>query len=101
MANVFTNAKAALVGTAGTDVYTTPAGTTAVIHGLFISNLLATAIKITVKSGTYNILKDVEILPESTLVVNKPINLQAAEVLTVVSNTDVSADVFVSVLEVS
>lgn len=101
MANTFTNAKSAAIGTAPVTVYTTPAGTTAVIHGLFITNITASSVLVTVMLDAYNVLKDVEIRANSTLVVNKPVNLLATEDLIVVSNTASSVDVVVSVLEVS
>lgn len=101
MANTFNNAKASNIGTSDVIVYTSPIGTTAVIHGLYLSNKTVGDITVTVKVGTIILINSATIKAKSTLVFNKPINLLAAEELIVVSNTGASVDAFVSVLEIT
>lgn len=101
MANIFTRAKLENVGTVSSDVYTAPIGVAAVTHGIFISNKLSTEIKVSVLIGTTYVLNAVPVPANSTLVPNKPINMIAGDVMKVVSDTNLSADIYVSVLEIS
>jgi len=101
MANTFNNAKASGIGLTSTTIYTVPTGTTSVVHALYLSNVTTSTIKVTVKIDSVHVLKDVEILANSTLLMNKPLNMLAGESLIVSSDTDLSLDVVASILEVS
>lgn len=101
MANNFTRATAANVGTTGATIYTTPVATTSVVHGLFISNKTASDIRADIKVGSIYVVKGVIVPANQTIIPNKPINLLAGDILNVVTNMDSSADVFVSILEIS
>lgn len=101
MANTFTKATAESIGTSEVDFYTVPASTTSVVHSLFLSNKITAPIKVDVKLNTTLLLKNVEILDESTLVFNKPINLLTTDVLKITSDTATSLDAVAAILEVS
>ena len=101
MANIFTNASSESVGTILTDVYTVPAGVQAVVHAVYLSNVLGTTINVNLLVDTTNVLSNIEMLASSSIVLNKPINLKAGQVLKVRSSADVSLDIFCSILEVS
>jgi hypothetical protein len=101
MANNFTRATSANVGLAGASVYTVPASTVAVVHGLFISNKTSSTVRADIKVGSIYVVKSVEVPANQTIIPDKPINLLAGDVLSIVSNTDSAIDVFVSILEVS
>ena len=89
MANAFKNAGAA-IGTTRTDVYTCPAATEAVIHAVYLSNVdgvssVDATIEVYDNSGTtyYHVGKTIPVPADSTLVLDKPINLEASDKLTI------------------
>ena len=115
MASTFKNAGLD-VGTSdnsSNDLYTCPSATAAVIHALYISNLSSTNIanvdvKITIDGGTTfrHIGKSLEIDVNNTLVLDKPINLEANDKIRVIAaaNLDSTApdvEAFASILEVT
>jgi len=101
MANTFKNAKAANVGVTSVLLYTAPASTATVTHGIFITNKTSNTIKVSLLVGTYYVLYQVSVKPNSTVIPNKPINMMAGETLNVITDTATSCDVFVSLLEIS
>ena len=107
MANTFKNAGVA-IGTSATTLYTAPAGTTGIIHAIYISNVDGTndaTVDITVTDtstgNTFHIMKTVEVPADSTLVIEKPINLEAQDVLQVKASAASDLEAFASVLEMN
>ena len=107
MANTFKNAGVA-IGTSATTLYTAPAGTTGIIHAIYISNVDGTNdanVDITVTDTsagqTYHIMKTVLVPADSTLVIEKPINLGAGDKLETQANANGDIDVFASILEIT
>jgi len=107
MANTFKNAGVA-IGTSATTLYTAPASTTGIIHAIYISNVDGTnnaSVDITVTDTsagqTYHIMKTVEVPADSTLVIEKPINLEAGDVLQVKASAASDLEAFASVLEMN
>ena len=107
MANTFKNAGVA-VGTSATTLYTAPASTTGIIHAIYISNVDGAndaSVDITVvdnsSGNTFHIMKTVLVPADSTLVIEKPINLEAQDILQVKASTASDLEAFASVLEMS
>jgi hypothetical protein len=107
MANAFKNAGAA-IGTSRTDVYTCPASTEAVIHAVYLSNVDgANSVDATIEvydgSATtyFHVGKTLPVPADSTLVLDKPINLQATDKLTVTASAASDLECFISVLEIT
>lgn len=107
MANEFKNAGAA-ISTTRTVVYTCPSGSQAVIHALFISNISDSTdglvdIEITVDGGTtyFRAGKNIPIPSNSTLTLDKPINLESGDKLALKANQSDLLEVVVSILEVN
>ena len=108
MANTF---KSAATGST-TDLatfYTCPAATSAVVHAIYLSNVDGTndaSVSISV-SGSANfdhrsyILKTVDVPADSTVVVEKPINLGAGDKLETQASANGDIDVFASILEMT
>ena len=115
MASAFKNAGMTIITSdnASANFYTCPAATVAVIHALYISNKSSTNVanvdvKVTTDGGTtfYHIGKSLEIDVSNTLVLDKPINLEANDIIRIVaeSNEDSSTpsvEAFASILEIS
>ena len=108
MANTFTSA-ATGSNTNITTLYTCPVSTTGVVHAIYASNIDGTndaAISISV-SGSANfqdrryLLKTVEVPADSTVVIEKPINLGAGDKLETQASADDDIDVFASILEMT
>ena len=114
MASTFKNAGMAVVTSdnSSANLYTAT-GVTAVIHALYISNKSSTNVanvdvKVTVDGGTTfrHIGKSLEVDTSNTLVMDKPINLEANDIIRIVAepNDDSSSpdvEVFASILEIS
>ena len=107
MANTFKNAGVA-IGTSATTLYTAPAGTTGIIHAIYISNVDGTndaSVDITITDTsagqTYHIMKTVEVPADSTLVIEKPINLETGDILKVKASSASDLEAFASVLEIT
>ena len=107
MANTFKNAGVE-IGTTDTTLYTAPAGTTGIIHAIYISNVDGTNdasvdIMVTDTSAgqTYHIMKTVEVPADSTLVIEKPINLETGDILKVKASVASDLEAFASVLEMN
>ena len=115
MASAFKNAGMTIITSdnASANFYTCPSATVAVIHALYISNKSSTNVanvdvKVTKDGGTtfYHIWKSLEIDVSNTLVLDKPINLEANDIIRIVaeSNEDSSTpsvEAFASILEIS
>ena len=108
MANTF---KSAATGstTAVTTLYTCPAATCAVVHAMYLSKVDGTndaTISISV-SGSANfdtrryLLKTVDVPADSTVVIEKPINLGAADKLETQASANDDIEVFASILEIT
>ena len=108
MANTFTSA-ATGSNTDITTLYTCPTATTAVVHAVYLSNTDGendAQISISV-SGSANfdtrryLLKTMEVPADSTVVVEKPINLGVGDKLETQATADNDIDVFASILEMT
>ena len=108
MANTFTSAATG----SRTDLltlYTCPVSTTAVVHAVYLSNIDGTndaTVNVSI-SGSANftdrryILKTVDIPADSTVVIEKPINLGAGDKLETQASANDDVDVFASILEMT
>jgi len=108
MANTFTSAATG----SRTDLltlYTCPVGTTAVVHAIYLSNVDGTndaTINVSI-SGSANftdrryILKTVDVPADSTVVIEKPINLGTGDKLETQASANDDIDVFASILEMT
>ena len=108
MANTFTSA-ATGSNTNITTLYTCPVSTTGIVHAIYASNIDGTndaTISISV-SGSANfqdrryLLKTIEVPADSTVVIEKPINLGAGDKLETQASADNDIDVFASILEMT
>ena len=107
MANAFKNA-GVQVGTTDTVLYTVPAGKTAVIHALYISNVDGSIqgnadIKITIDGGTtyMHVGKNIPVPPDSSFYLEKPINLESGDKIALISNVSNVLEVVASIMEVN
>jgi hypothetical protein len=107
MANNFINAAKA-IGTSATTVYTCPAATTGVIHAIYISNIHATndvTVDITVTdtsaTATFHIAKNLSVPNGSVAIFEKPINLEATDILKLTASAASSLEAFASILEMT
>ena len=108
MANTF---KSAVTGSSSTigAFYTCPAATTAVVHAVYLSNVDGTkdqTINLSVSGSAFfndrkYILKTVDVPADSTVVIEKPINLGAGDKLEAQASQTSSIDVFASILEIT
>jgi hypothetical protein len=107
MANTFKN-KGLAVGNSRTDIYTCPASTSAVLHGIYISNIDGTnsadaTIEVYDNSATayYHVGKTLPVPADSTLVLDKPVNLEASDKLVVTASAASDLECFLSILEIT
>jgi type III secretory pathway lipoprotein EscJ len=105
--NTFKNAGAA-ISTSRTPIYATPTATQTVIHALYISNIDgvndgSVTIEVTIDGGsTYrHIAKTVSVPANSTLILDKPINMEADDILALTASAAGDLEVFASILEIS
>ena len=108
MANTFKSAASGSTTSIQT-LYTCPGGTTAVVHAVYLSNIDGTndaTVNLSV-SGSANfdhrsyILKTVDVPADSTVVIEKPINLGAGDKLETQASANDDIDVFASILEIT
>ena len=108
MANTFKSAASGSTTSIQT-LYTCPVSTTAVVHAVYLSNIDGTndaTVNLSV-SGSANfdhrsyILKTVDVPADSTVVVEKPINLGAGDKLETQASANGDIDVFASILEMT
>ena len=108
MANTFTSAATG----SRTDLltlYTCPVSTTAVVHAIYLSNVDGTndaTIDISVSGSAYfsdrkYLLKTIDVPADSTVVIEKPINLGAGDKLEAKASAKDDIDVFASILEIT
>ena len=90
-------------------IYTCPASTTAVVHAMYVSNIDGTnAANISISisgSAIFDtrrfLLRTVEVPADSTVVIEKPINLGAGDKLETQASVNDDLDVFASILEIT
>jgi len=108
MANTFKNA-ATGSSTTLQAMYTCPAATSAVIHAMYLSNIDGTnsaTINLSV-SGSANfegrvyLLKTVNVPADSTVIIEKPINLGAGDKLETQASANGDIEAFASILEIT
>ena len=109
MANTFKNSITGSIGTSNVVVYTCPATSTTVI-GMSIANVTANNITISTTLTSASQAKTVYLIKDATVVAggvtvlvggDQKVVMSALDTLTVVSSAATSADVVVSVLEIS
>ena len=96
------------------DIYTASgSGVTAVIHAVYLSNLSSTNvakvnIKVTTDGGStfFHVGRSLNVASNNTLVLDKPINLEANDILRVYADpnpdsSSVDVEAFASILEIS
>jgi len=108
MANTF---KSAVTGSSNQigSFYTCPVATTAVVHAVYLSNVDGTkdqTINLSVSGSAFfndrkYILKTVDVPADSTVVIEKPINLGAGDKLESQASANGDIDVFASILEIT
>jgi hypothetical protein len=114
MASAFKNAGMTVVTTddASANLYTAT-GVVAVVHALYISNKSSTNtakvdVKVTTDGGStfYHVGKSLEIDVNNTLILDKPINLEASDILRIVAELNIDSstpdvEAYASILEIS
>jgi hypothetical protein len=110
MANTFKNKLTANVGVSPSTVYTTPALTTTTVIGVNVANTTANNITVDVQitdnstSTTVYLIKSAIITSGGALVLvggDQKVVLEPSDYISVTSSSTTSADVVVSVLEIS
>ena len=108
MANTFKSAASGSTTTIQT-LYTCPAATSGVVHAVYLSNIDGTndaTVNLSISgSANFNdrryILKTVDVPADSTVVIEKPINLGAGDKLETQASANDDIDVFASILEIT
>ena len=110
MANAFKNSITGSIGTNGVKVYETPAATATTIIGVNIANSVSQNISVSVMmrdtsaNKVVYLVKDALVMPGSSNVLvggEQKLVLEATDFLSVTSSLANSADVIVSVLEIT
>ena len=110
MANAFKNSIASSIGTTGVPVYTTPANTSTTVIGVGVANVNTNNISVSVMVRDVSankvayVVKDALVMPGSSNVLvggEQKLVLEAGDFLSVTSSLANSADVIVSVLEIT
>lgn len=110
MANTFKNSISGSIGVTATTVYTTPAATSTTVIGMSIANTTTNNITVSatltsVSQGkTVYLVKDATVPSGGTTVLiggEQKVVMSASDYLQITSSTASSADVVVSVLEIS
>ena len=108
MANTFKSAASGSTTTIQT-LYTCPAATSGVVHAVYLINIDGTndaTVNLSI-SGSANfvtrryILKTIDVPADSTVVIEKPINLGAGDKLETQASANGDIDVFASILEIT
>ena len=108
MANTFTSAATGST-TNLTTLYTCPLATSAVVHAIYLSNVDGTndaTVNVAI-SGSANfdtrryLLKTVDVPADSTVIIEKPINLGTGDKLETQASANDDIDVFASILEIT
>ena len=110
MANTFKNSISGSIGVSNVIVYTCPAATSTTVIGMSIANVTASNITISTtltsasQAETVYLIKDATVVAGGVTVLvggDQKVVMSALDTLTVVSSAATSADVVVSVLEIS
>ena len=110
MANTFKNSVTGSVGTTGVKVYTVPAATSTTVIGMSVANTsvsnitVSTTLTSVLQGKTVYLIKDATVPVGGSLVLvggDQKVVLSATDFLAVTSSAATSADVVVSVLEIS
>ena len=108
MANTFVNAGDVDISTSGDIIYTCAASTECLVHALYLSNIDGTnsvdaTVEVTFDGGTtyVPVAKTVPVPADSTLILDKPLNLQAGDKLKVTASVAGDLAAFASVLEIT
>jgi hypothetical protein len=110
MANIFKNSIKGPASTGGLVVYTTPAATSTTVIGVNVANIVSQNIYVDVEitdssAGVTKYLVKGAVIPQGSSAVlvggEQKVVLEASDLITVTSNVTDSADVIVSVLEIS
>lgn len=108
MASTFKNAAVNLSSTDRTDLYTTPSSTTAVVHNLTIANVDGVnSANITIEfydsSATtyFKLAQDVPVPAGSTLIFDKPINLETGDKISLTASVANDLTGFASVMQIT
>ena len=115
MANAFTNAGVAI--TTATTIYQVPIGTdSSVVHSIYIANIDGTnAATVNIEVSTdgagsanfFHVAKTVQVPADSTLILDKPINLfntnnaSAGDLMRATADAASRLECFISILEIS
>ena len=95
------------------NVYTCPGATQAVLHAIYISNKSSTNsanvnVKVTTDGGStfYHIGKSLEVPPNNTLTLDKPVNLENNDIVRVIADpnpdsSSVDVEAYASILELT
>ena len=116
MANAFKNAGVA-IGNTATTIYQTPIGVnSSVVHSIYIANIDGTnnaTVNIEVSTdgagsaNFFHVAKTVQVPADSTLILDKPINLfntnnaSAGDLMRATADTALRLECFISILEIS
>lgn len=107
MANTFKNQGAALT-TGGAVVYTAPGSTTSIIHSCYVSNIDgANSADVTIKARAtsgdtyYHVAKTIPVPADSTLVLDKPIDLEATGDIHMTASANSDLEVVLGILEIT
>ena len=107
MANTFKNAGVA-VGNTRTTVYTCPVSTAAVVNAVYLSNIdgansVDATLECTIDGGTTyrHIMKTVPVPADSTLVIDKAVNLEAGDILAATASATGDLECVIGVLEIT
>jgi hypothetical protein len=108
MAQTFKNAATGSTTTLQ-PIYTCPGSTTGVVHAIYISNVDGTndaTIDISVSGSAFfddrrYLMKTVDVPADSTVILEKPINLGAGDKLETQASVNDDIDVFASILEIT
>jgi hypothetical protein len=110
MANVFKNSVTGSIGTTNTRVYQTPALSVSTVIGMSVSNVISNNINVNVTitdasaTQTRFLVRNGLIVEGSSMVIvggDQKVVLESGDFISVVSSAAASADVIVSVLEIS
>jgi len=102
---IFKNAKVAGASTSGTTLYTVPSGKYATIHAIYCTNkynledLYVNVEIIDASSNSFFIAYLLPVTANIPTVLERPINLEASEVLKITASRATSIDVVASILE--
>ncbi len=107
MANTFKN-KGVAVGNSATTIYTTPSSTTSVVHAIYLSNVHGSndgKVDIYVSDDSagsdFYIAKNLTVPYGSTVVLDKPVNLETSDILKATADAASTLQAFCSILEIT